>query len=72
MLNGRANDIKQHKWFESMDWTSLEARRMAPPRRPKNDSAKRMQEIAEMEDSEDQPEEDPNEMAECEVVFANF
>lgn len=72
MLNGRAGDIKQHKWFEGLDWAALEVRRLEPPRAPKNDSAKRIMEITEMEATETPPEEDPTEMAECEVVFANF
>lgn len=72
MLNGRAKDIKQHKWFDGLDWTALEARRLEPPRAPKNDSAKRIMEISEMEATEAIPEEDPAEMAECDVVFANF
>jgi cGMP-dependent protein kinase 2 len=27
MLNGRAQDIKNHKWFETLPWAELEARR---------------------------------------------
>lgn len=72
MLNGRANDIKNHKWFEGLDWTALEARRLEPPRRPKDDSAKRINEMNEADPNEPKPEEDPAELAECEVVFANF
>lgn len=72
MLSGRAEDIKQHKWFEGLDWDALEVRRLEPPRAPKNDSAKRIMEITDMEANETPPEEDPTEMAECEVVFANF
>lgn len=45
MLNGRAADIKHHKWFEGLDWDALEARKMEPPRRPKEDSAKRLREL---------------------------
>jgi cGMP-dependent protein kinase 2 len=45
MLNGRAADIKRHKWFEGLDWEALEARKMEPPRRPKDDSAKRLREL---------------------------
>jgi cGMP-dependent protein kinase 2 len=43
MLNGRANDVKQHKWFEGMSWEELEARRVVPQRKPKeSDSSKRL------------------------------
>ena len=45
MLNGRANDIKKHKWFEGLDWDALEARKLQPPRKPKEDSAKRLKEL---------------------------
>ncbi len=43
MLNGRANDIKQHRWFDGMAWEELEARRTTPQRKPKeSDSSKRL------------------------------
>jgi len=43
MLNGRAHDVMNHKWFEGMAWAELEARRVTPPRKPKEtDSAKRL------------------------------
>ena len=45
MLNGRAGDIKRHKWFDGLDWDALEARKMEPPRQPKEDSAKRLREL---------------------------
>ena len=45
MLSGRANDIKKHKWFEGMDWEALEARKLIPLRKPKEDSAKRLKEL---------------------------
>lgn len=45
MLNGRANDIKKHKWFEGLDWEALEARKIVPLRKPKEDSAKRLKEL---------------------------
>jgi cGMP-dependent protein kinase 2 len=35
MLSGKAQDVKRHKWFEGVDWAALEARRSAPPRKPK-------------------------------------
>ena len=72
MLNGGAADIKKHPWFDGFDWDALSARRLAAPRKPKNDSQKRIDEIAETEANEEKPEEDPNELAECEVVFADF
>ena len=45
MLSGRAGDIKKHKWFEGLDWDALEARKLNPPRKPKEDSAKRLKEL---------------------------
>ncbi len=45
MLNGRANDIKKHKWFEGLDWEALEARKVTPLRKPKEDSATRLKEL---------------------------
>jgi hypothetical protein len=45
MLSGRANDIKRHKWFEGLDWEALAARKVEPPRKPKEDSAKRLKEL---------------------------
>jgi serine/threonine protein kinase len=43
MLNGRAKDIKQHRWFEGMPWEELEARRTVAQRKPKeSDSSKRL------------------------------
>jgi cGMP-dependent protein kinase 2 len=75
MLNGRANDIKNHKWFEGLSWEELEARRTGPPRRPKeSDSSKRLKELV---DSEKKtagkvPKETPEELQECELVFSDF
>jgi hypothetical protein len=45
MLKLGATDIKQHKWFEGMDWEALAARKIQPPRTPGNDSAKRIAEL---------------------------
>jgi cGMP-dependent protein kinase 2 len=43
MLNGRARDVMNHRWFEGMQWHELEARRIQPPRKPRQeDSAKRL------------------------------
>ena len=45
MLNGRANDVKRHQWFSGLDWDALAARKMDTPRKPKDDSAKRLKEL---------------------------
>lgn len=45
-LAGGAGDIKRHKWFEGFDWEALAARKMVPPRQPKDDAAKRIRELA--------------------------
>jgi len=74
MLQGRANDVKKHKWFEGLDWDALAARRLEAPRKPKKkDSENRVKEIQDTERTEDRPPaETPEELAECEVVFAEF
>lgn len=46
MLSGRAQDIKSHKWFAGFDWDALESRKMEAPRKPQNDSSKRLKELA--------------------------
>ena len=45
-LAGRAGDVKRHRWFEGFDWEALAARKMVPPRQPKDDAAKRIRELA--------------------------
>lgn len=73
MLQGRANDIKKHKWFEGLDWEALAARRTEAPRKPKNDSDKRIKEIQDVERAEEKPpQETPEELEECEQVFVDF
>ncbi|GIL88393.1 hypothetical protein Vretimale_15023 [Volvox reticuliferus] len=75
MLNARALDVKNHKWFESLPWEELEARRMAAPRKPKEaDSSKRLKEMVENEKKTagKTPKETPEEQQECEMVFADF
>lgn len=74
MLNGRARDIKKHPWFEgTLDWSSLEARRMVPPRKPKDDSVKRLRELAENDKRQHRHrDESAEELQECELVFQDF
>jgi len=75
MLNGRAADIKSHKWFEGLAWEELEARRMLPTRKPKeSDSSKRLKELVDNEKKTagKVPKETPEELQECEMVFADF
>lgn len=73
MLKLGATDIKQHKWFEGMDWEALAARKIQPPRTPGNDSAKRIAELTEGErKSKPPPKETAEELAECTEVFADF
>lgn len=45
-LQGKARDVKQHRWFESFDWEALAARKLAAPRSPRDDAAKRIRELA--------------------------
>ncbi|EFJ42034.1 hypothetical protein VOLCADRAFT_97912 [Volvox carteri f. nagariensis] len=75
MMQGRARDIKAHPWFAGFDWDALAARRMDPPRKPKEtDSSKRKAELAEAHRAE--PREpanaSPQEMAEWDRVFKDF
>jgi cGMP-dependent protein kinase 2 len=74
MLQGRAVDIKQHKWFEGFDWQALAARRLEPPRVPKEtDHAKRKAELAEQHRADPVvPVMTAEEMRECEQVFKDF
>ncbi|GBF87745.1 cyclic nucleotide dependent kinase [Raphidocelis subcapitata] len=75
MLSGGATDVMRHKWFDGIDWEALEAKRVTPPRRPKeSDSAKRLRELVETErrGAARAARESPEELAECEAVFGNF
>jgi len=75
MLNQRALDIKMHKWFDGFKWEELEARKMPPPRKPREtDSAKRLKEMVESEKKTGGkvPKETPEELQECEMVFSDF
>lgn len=50
MLNGRAADIKKHRWFDGFSWAEMEARRNVPPRKPReSDITKRIRDLAETE-----------------------
>ena len=42
---GGADDVRRHKWFDSLDWDALHARKLKPPRKPKDDSAKRLKDL---------------------------
>ncbi len=64
-----------HPWFAGFDWEGLAARRMDPPRKPKEtDSSKRKMELAEAHRTE--PREplavSPQELAEWDRVFKDF
>ena len=108
MLNGRAADIKKHRWFEGFNWAEMEARRNTAPRKPReSDITKRIKELTETERrtagkvstamehnilcgggqnpapplypsphlsvvSLQTPKETPEELQECEAVFADF
>ncbi|KAI8465523.1 MAG: cyclic nucleotide dependent protein kinase [Monoraphidium minutum] len=75
MLSGKAADVMRHKWFDGVDWDALSAKRVTPPRRPKDtDSAKRLKELIENEKKGvGRPaKESQDELAECEAVFGGF
>ena len=73
-LAGRAGDVKRHKWFEGFDWDALAARKMAPPRQPKDDAAKRIRDLATQERKHGMrpPKETPEELMEANKVFEDF
>eukprot|EP00878_Enallax_costatus_P001687 GHUV01001841.1.p1 GENE.GHUV01001841.1~~GHUV01001841.1.p1 ORF type:complete len:745 (+),score=263.55 GHUV01001841.1:565-2799(+) len=74
MLQGRAQDIKTHKWFQGFDWDALASRRMEPPRRPKlSDHKKRKAELEEAHRADPVvPTMTPEEQQETERVFKDF
>ena len=45
MLQGQANDVKNHPWFAGIDWDSLAARKLMAPRTPKDDAQKRLKDL---------------------------
>ena len=42
---GGSDEVRRHRWFDSLDWDALHARRLRPPRQPKDDSAKRLKDL---------------------------
>ena len=40
-----ADEVRRHRWFDSLDWDALHARKLRPPRKPKDDSAKRLKDL---------------------------
>ncbi len=73
-LAGRAGDVKRHKWFDGFDWEALSARKMVPPRQPKDDAAKRIRDLATQERKHGAraPKETPEELMEANKVFEEF
>ena len=57
---------------QGLDWEALEARRMQSPRLPMNDSAKRIDDLDNAQGTQPTPRETPEEIAECQAVFADF
>jgi len=47
---GGAAEVMAHRWFAGLDWDRLAARRLAPPRPPGDDAAKRLKELAKREE----------------------
>lgn len=75
MLSGKAADVMRHKWFDGVDWDALGAKRLQPPRKPREtDSAKRLKELIDNEKKGvGRPtKESPDELAECEAIFGGF
>lgn len=73
-LAGRAGDVKRHRWFDGFDWEALSARKMVPPRQPKDDAAKRIRDLATQERKHGArpPKETPEELMEANKVFEDF
>ena len=73
-LGGGAAEVKRHEWFQGFDWDSLAARRMIPPRQPKDDAAKRIRDLAveERKHPPRPPKEAPEELAEANRIFMEF
>ena len=42
---GGTDDVRRHKWFDALDWDALHARKLEPPRKPRDDSAKRLKDL---------------------------
>mmetsp|Transcript_9485 Transcript_9485/g.18847 ORF Transcript_9485/g.18847 Transcript_9485/m.18847 type:complete len:775 (-) Transcript_9485:155-2479(-) len=70
----KVNDIKNHPWFDSFDWESLAARKMIPPRQPKDDAAKRIRELAngERKGGNRVAKESKEELMEATKIFEDF
>jgi len=69
-----ANDIKQHAWFDKFDWEELAARKMIPPRQPKDDAAKRIRDLSngERNGGRKVPKESKEELREANRIFEDF
>ena len=72
--SGGANDIKQHAWFDKFDWEELAARKMIPPRQPKDDAAKRIRDLShgERNGGRKVPKESKEELREANRIFEDF
>ena len=73
-LPGRVNDIKMHAWFQDFDWDSLAARKMIPPRPPKDDAAKRIRDLmhSERKGLNKVAKESPDDLREANKIFEDF
>lgn len=73
-LAGKANDIKRHAWFQVFDWDSLAARKMIPPRSPKDDAAKRIRDLmnSERKGLNKVPKESAEDLREANRIFEDF
>jgi cGMP-dependent protein kinase 2 len=69
-----AAGVKRHAWFAGFDWGALEARRMVPPRAPRDDAARRIRELADAERRRGAraPREGAEELAEATKIFEDF
>ena len=45
MGSAGVDEVRKHRWFDGLDWDALHSRKLAPPRKPKEDSAKRLREL---------------------------
>lgn len=74
VLAGKAGDVKHHRWFTGFDWQGLAARKFSPPRRPNDDAAKRIKELANQERRQGSKsrKETIEELAEATKIFEEF
>eukprot|EP00899_Mesostigma_viride_P018106 jgi/Mesvir1/26297/Mv12883-RA.1 len=71
-LSGRANDVKEHPWFDGLNWEELSARKLRPPPIPPPRKNERPKEEF-IDDADDKPKkEELAQLAEAQKIFGEF